>query len=60
MWCIHESDKALGMWIASPSSGFDDYVRIVDCGGYFSNYDQVNGNLNGFRPLVVIPKSSLK
>ena len=60
MWCIHENGKALGMWIASPSSNYNDYVRIVDCGGYFSNYDSVDSEVNGFRPLVAIPKSSLK
>ncbi len=60
MWVRTSSTKASGYWLASPSSYNNvtvnriTYTGYIDC-NYFSSVDSI-----GFRPLVAIPKSSLK
>ena len=55
-WVRTGTDKAYGYWVASPSVRLDDCVMSVPCGACVSA-GTVNGNGNGFRPVVSIPKS---
>ena len=67
MWVRTNTDKAYMMWLASPSSssmaetGNGGELRVVQSDGSFNPYYSNPSSLfAGFRPLVVIPKSSLK
>lgn len=59
MWVIANSQKAYGMWLASPSSSYGNTMCFVACGGNLSNSGVGSGG-DGFRPLVSIPKSSIQ
>lgn len=59
MWVIANSQKAYGMWLASPSSGGGANVFCVNYSGTLS-IGSVASISNGFRPLVSIPKSSIQ
>ena len=58
MW-VKSMDKTYGYWLAAPSSEQNTYLGFVF--GY-SNvlYNDIASDVGGFRPLVSIPKSSLK
>lgn len=60
MWVKTSDTKAYGMWVASPSSFSSNYVRSVYYEGRLDYYNDVTSKSDGFRPLVSIPKSSIK
>lgn len=59
MWCIKENTKAASYWLASPSNGSSGSFNTVSCDGNVNSGYASSDNF-GFRPLVSIPKSSLK
>ena len=61
MWVRTNYTNAYGYWMASPSS-YDYYSYDVSYVNYNGNLNSsyVNGTNFGFRPLVSIPKSSIK
>lgn len=58
MWLIKENDNAIGYWIASPSYRSSSDITFVNYDGIMGVAD-VCGSGPGFRPVVVIPKSSI-
>ena len=63
MWVKKETSKALAYWIASPSSYSDIHllnIRDYEYGLALLDYFDVYYTSVGFRPLIAIPKSSLK
>ena len=59
MWVIQRISKAYECWVAAPSaSGTDNLVR-VSCNSDLSSMDPC-ADYSGFRPVVVIPKASIK
>lgn len=60
MWVIREKTKANGYYLASPSYHGEDMMIYVSWGGgVYGSFRENNGGC-GFRPLVAIPKTSLK
>lgn len=60
MWVITDSTKSFAYWIASPSTGAggSDFVMEVSSSGWLTCTNVFS--YIGFRPLISIPKSSLK
>lgn len=56
IYIIGDSSKANGMWLASPSSSYEDYVQSTgDYGGIaFTFWDMSNSGVCGFRPIVCL------
>ena len=59
MWVKTSNTKATGMWLAAPSSDQAINICCVNYNGQLTNIFVDEGTL-GFRPLVSIPKSSIK
>lgn len=61
MWVKTSNTKAYGYWLTAPSTGAggSDFVSFVGAGGFIS-CSNVFSDGNGIRPLISIPKSSLK
>ncbi|HCC03878.1 MAG TPA: hypothetical protein DEP51_03360 [Clostridiales bacterium] len=59
MWVKTSYSKAYAYWLASPSSADDGSMCFVYYDGYLYN-STVDDFSYGFRPLIAIPKSSLK
>ena len=59
MWVKTAIEKASGYWLASPSSFGKGRLLFVHRQGILNSYS-IDGSSWGFRPLVAIPKSSLK
>ena len=59
MWFIHETSKAVSYWLAAPSS-YSPYAlcEIAYSGALSGTY--ATDTVLGFRPIVVIPKASIK
>ena len=64
MWVKTGTDKATGMWIASPSCDLPSNAIYIHSSGILSPYPTYCSlpyyNDVGFRPIITIPKSSLK
>ena len=61
MWVKTSNTKAYGYWLTAPSTGAggSDFVSFVGEGGFIS-CSNVFSDTHGIRPLIAIPKSSLK
>ena len=60
MWVKTSKEKAEGCWIVAPSSYGKDFVSHINYNGDLNTYGWITSGGRGFRPLVSIPKASLK
>ena len=58
MWVKDDTTKARGFWLSSPSAEYD-IIHYMKDSGEFGDWGITRDSI-GFRPLVAIPKSSLK